>query len=280
MSFVVCAYKESPYLQECLRSLLSQTVSCSVSLSTSTPNSFLAETAEKYSVPVFCNEHEPSIDADWNSAYGRAETDYVVLAHQDDLYEPEYAETAIHALDSADRPLIFFSDYYEIRNGKKCYTTRNLRIKRRLLKPLISHAAASSPKIRRRVISLSNPICCPAVAYAKKNLPAVPFRSGWKSNLDWDAWERISKLEGSFLYDPRMLVGHRVHESSTTSSLISENRRTGEDLVMLKRFWPAPAAAAINRIYRKAEDSNRLQPDRTQTDRPIPSKPDSEAEQR
>ena len=37
-TFVVCAYKESPYLGECIESLLQQTKKSRILISTSTPN--------------------------------------------------------------------------------------------------------------------------------------------------------------------------------------------------------------------------------------------------
>ena len=258
LSFAVCAYKESPYLRECIQSLLSQEDPCPVFVSTSTPNDHIRTVAQEFSIPLIIQDHEPGIAADWNSAYCAADTDYVVLAHQDDLYEPEYARTARAALDNASHPLLFFSDYYEIRSGKKTVDTKNLRVKRKLLRPLTKPGASASVSVRRRMLSLGNPICCPAVTYAKANLPSVPFKTGMKSNLDWDAWERFSRLDGDFIYDTHMLTGHRVHASSTTSALIDSDERTKEDLTMLKRFWPSPVARAINMAYKRAETSNKL----------------------
>ena len=256
LSFVVCAYKESPYLRDCIQSLLSQKAPCPVYISTSTPNSFIESTAKEYALPLVIQDHTPGIAEDWNSAYAAADTDYVVLAHQDDVYEPEYAEAALEALERTPRPLIFFSDYYEIRSGQRVTDTKNLRIKRKLLRPLAKNGSAASVSVKRRILSLGNPVCCPAVTYVKANLPDKPFRSGMGSNLDWEAWERFSRMEGSFVYDTRMLAGHRIHAASTTTDLIGSDRRTAEDLEMLRKFWPAPVAAAINRIYKHAEASN------------------------
>ena len=104
LTFVICAYKESPYLEECIHSLLAQTVPCTVLLSTSTPNHKIRQAAASLSVPLFVSEHAPSIADDWNSAYQLANTDYVTLAHQDDYYEPEYAETVLACMEDCSRP--------------------------------------------------------------------------------------------------------------------------------------------------------------------------------
>lgn len=40
-TFVICAYKESPYLEACIRSLKKQTVASAICLATSTPSDYL-----------------------------------------------------------------------------------------------------------------------------------------------------------------------------------------------------------------------------------------------
>ncbi len=63
----------------------------------------------------------------------------------------------------------------------------------------------------------------------------------------------ISKREGDFLYDTRILMLHRIHEDSECH-LIHDNRREKEDLEMLS-FWPAPAKL-INLAYKSGQRSN------------------------
>jgi hypothetical protein len=79
-----------------------------------------------------------------------------------------------------------------------------------------------------------------------------------KSNLDWDTWESLSKLEGEFYYSSQLLMYHRIHEESTTSALIKDDTRSHEDREMFDRFWPRPVAALIERAYSRGEKSNGL----------------------
>lgn len=65
-TFVVCAYKESPYLENCLKSLKNQTVKSSIIMTTSTPNVFIKSLAEKYEVPLWIREGKSDIRDDWN----------------------------------------------------------------------------------------------------------------------------------------------------------------------------------------------------------------------
>ena len=58
-TFVVCAYKESPYLAECIESLLQQTKKSRILISTSTPNDSIQEIAKRYELPVVVNTGKP-----------------------------------------------------------------------------------------------------------------------------------------------------------------------------------------------------------------------------
>ena len=103
-----------------------------------------------------------------------------------------------------------------------------------MLKPLEGSLFRSSRFVRRRILSMGSAICCPSVTMVVPNIPMPLFREGLKSNLDWEAWERVSRLQGSFLYDPLVLMYHRIHEGSETTALIKDNTRTEEDLFMFE----------------------------------------------
>ncbi len=68
-TFAICAYKASPYLEACIRSLLAQTVPSDIILCTSTPNDYIYQVADKYQIDVYVNEAGGNISADWNFAY-------------------------------------------------------------------------------------------------------------------------------------------------------------------------------------------------------------------
>ena len=259
LTFVILAYKESPYLPQCIESLRRQTVPVRLVISTSTGNRFIDETAQSFGIPVVTHELH-GIANDWNAALYCAETNLVTLAHQDDIYDPSYAEAILDAFEKARQdgecPQILFTDYYEVRNGQRIDKNKNLQVKQRLLKPLCSKGKRSTIHAKRHVLRFGNAICCPAVTYVRDNLPFPLFKEGMESNIDWQAWERISKDHGSFIYIPRQIVGHRIHEESTTSALIESRERSNEDYEMLCKFWPAWMASLIERVYSKAEDSN------------------------
>lgn len=257
-TFVICVYKESLFLERCIISLKTQTVKSKIIMVTSTPCDFLSEMAGKYNIPLYINTGEKGIVQDWNFGYDQCRTPYVTIAHQDDIYFRDYAKTAISMMENSRRPLIFFSDYCEIRNEKLTKCNRLLRIKRIMLTPLRIRGLRKNKFVRRRCLSVGNCICCPSVTFAVKNLPNPVFHVRFRSNEDWEAWEKLSKLNGEFLYCPKILMGHRIHEESETSIIIGENARGIEDYEMFCKFWPRWIAKLLVKIYSKSEKSNEI----------------------
>lgn len=257
-TFVICAYQESPYLEKCIRSLKHQTVKSNIIMITSTPNDHIRQLALKYGIQLIINEGEGGIVQDWNFGYAMAETKYITIAHQDDVYFKTYTETVMQYIGKYKKPLIFFSDYVELRNGRYVKRNRLLTVKRIMLLPLRFHPFYSSIFIRRRILSFGSPICCPSVTYARENLPEQIFTAGFRSNEDWEAWEKLSRLRGQFIYCPAPLMAHRIHAESETSAIIADNKRSDEDFVMFSKFWPKRIVKILVRSYARGQDSNKL----------------------
>lgn len=257
-TFVICAYGKSPFLEQCVLSLKKQTVQSKIIMITSTPNEWIGNIAEQYQIPLTINRGKSGIAEDWNFGYKECETELITLAHQDDIYEPWYAESILNSVVDRKAPLIIFTDYGEIRNGKKVEKNRLLQIKRIMLIPLKWKKLQSYKWIRRRILSLGSAISCPTVTYVKENLPEKVFQSGYRSDLDWQAWEMLSRRKGEFVYCPRICMYHRIHADSATTNIIADHGRSKEDFEMFCRFWPRPIARVIAWMYRIGEGSNRL----------------------
>lgn len=263
-TFAICAYQESPFLRECIESLKRQTVPSHMIMATSTENAWIRGLAKEYQIPLYVNHGEAGIAHDWNFAYRHCKTELVTLAHQDDTYHPDYVRQMLAEVNRAKHPLIYFTDYNELRDGREVAKNRLLGVKRLMLLPLRIRAFHGSRFVRRRILSLGNPISCPSVTYIRKNLPATVFLPGFKSNIDWQAWEILSKRKGGFVYQPKALAYHRIHAGSETSATINNgNIRAKEDYAMFLKFWPKWVARLIMRFYIKSEESNTVDGRRT-----------------
>ena len=255
-TWIICAYRESPYLEECILSLRGQSVKSAIRIATSTPNEHKSALAGKYGLEVFVNTGEAGIGGDWNFALGTAETKLRTIAHQDDVYDERYTEDMLERMNRAKRPVMYFTNYGELRDGERVTDNRLLRVKRILLGPVKYFPGAKWAK--RAALAFGNGICCPSITYVEEEMKGFTFGTRLRSNLDWEMSERLSRKKGSFVYCPEIRMYHRIHAESATTGLIGENRRTEEDYEMFRKFWPEGIARMLCRAYAKSEESNQV----------------------
>lgn len=257
-TFAVCAYEKNKYLETAVHSVVNQTVKSNVVIVTGTPNEHIYRIAQKYDVPVLVNYSEDAKTGTGNAefAFRSVNTEFITLVHQDDYYAPEYAEEILKKAKGKD-PIIAFTECFEIRKGKRVYRNKLLKVKE--LMDIGFRIFPRSKFVRKMVLSFGSAICCPAVTYAKKAYTNFEFDDSFSGGCgDWEAWLRLSDLDGDFLCVHKPLVGHRIHEESDTSKLIGNDLRGQDELRILKSRWPEWFACWLFKRYHTACKSNKL----------------------
>lgn len=253
-TFVICAYKESEYLEEVIKSLLNQKLKSNIIISTSTPNDYIKNIAKKYDLELFVNTGKTGIGPDWNFAISNVKTKYVTIAHQDDLYDSFYTEEIYKAIQKNSDIIMVFTNHKEIREGKVVKKNLNLKIKSIMTFPI---TIFKRPKFfKKLILSFGNPISCPSVCLNTEIVGKRPFREDMASNIDWGTWLDFANKKGAFVYLKKILVFHRVHNNSTTTECINDNKRIQEDYEMFCRIWPKFFAKFIMIFYKHAQDAN------------------------
>ena len=257
-SFVVLAYQESPFLESCIKSVLRQSLQTNVIIFTTTPNKHVKSLAKKYHLAIKTAPHT-SIGGDFDAALNAADTPLVTIAHQDDIYDKDYAQQVVeHYCRAGQDTQILFTDYYELRNNQKTCSNTNLNIKRILLSPLRIDANANRKWAKRFVLRFGNAISCPAVTFNKDKVKTPLFDCKMSCNVDWQAWEKLSRQPGKFIFISQLLMGHRIHDESETSKTLKDDRRSTEDFTVYRRFWPTWIAKRLTRAYKASEKSNQI----------------------
>ena len=259
-SFAVMAYKESPYLSNCLDSLMDQTVRSEIFITTSTPSPFIDETAKKYGIKVFVTESGKGIAHDWNFSLDSAKTKYVTLAHQDDIYVSDYTEKCLRSSEKFDDTLICFTGYSELINDEKERSSTLMLNAKKVLNFMFMpfNKNIKSKQWKRFSQAFGTPIPCPTVMFNKELLGEFQFSEKYKVSLDWDAWLRMSSMNGRFVYIPKILVKHRIHLDSATTEGIKANVRQTEDFDIYCRIWPKFIARILSRFYAGSYKSNEI----------------------
>ncbi|MFH1379292.1 MAG: glycosyltransferase [bacterium] len=260
-SFAVVAYKDSPYLEECLKSLQRQSYQSSIMVFTSTPSSYIESMCNNLNVRMEINPHRASIAEDWSFAFNRSSTKYVTLAHQDDIYMPEYAQICMNSMnESKKKVLLIFTNYREILDNSMVRALSPALFVKRILLNTASMFGSGFNSIftKKMLLSLGNMVSCPTVMYNKELIGEFNFSSAYSYNLDWDAWLRFSDMDGAYRYIKRPVVSHRIHSSSETNAhIMSENRRK-EEKDIFRRIWPYPIADIISFMYAFGSRSSKV----------------------
>jgi hypothetical protein len=214
--------------------------------------------SQKYGIRTITNQRSRGIASDWSFAYNSIDTQYVTLAHQDDLYHPEYTDECLSLAERYPDTLITFTDYIELFDNNQRGLTVNMAVKKGILLMFYPFSRRlTSHTLRRRMLALGSPIPCPSVMFNRARIGGFDFSDDFSVNMDWEAWIRLSHMAGSFLYVNKKLMTHRIHGESQTSKGIANETRQREDNVLFGRLWPRVIANALSRLYSLSYISNR-----------------------
>lgn len=251
-TFAVCAYKDSPYLEECLKSLKGQTVPAEIILCTSTPSPYIRELAGRYGIPVYVREGASDIRDDWNFAYETARTRLVTIAHQDDCYHRDYARQVQACWRKWPDASVFTTDCQVVRDGRPVPPGAVQFVKHVLRLPLRARRMADRTWVKRLPLLFGNPIICPSCTYDKEKTGEPLFTSPYKFALDWDTMWELAGRPGRFVCLERPLLRYRIHDGAATKACIEDHRRAEEEEAMFGKIWPKPVVRLLMRLYRKA----------------------------
>ena len=249
-AFVAPAYGDSPYLGDCLRSLRAQSLPSQVVVSTSTPSLFIDSIAVAHAAPVIVNPDRSGIAADWNFALNATPARFVTLAHQDDVYFPEFTELSLARLHDHPDAVACFTGYEEIDDAGSPRRSKLSIVKHFIETTILGSRTVVRGRRLRAFLSLGNPLPCSSVTFDRERLGDFRFSDAYQSNLDWDAWLRLAQGGRILVRSPERLLGRRHNALTATSRLIRDGVRRREDLMMFRRLWPTPLAEAIAYAYR------------------------------
>lgn len=257
-TFIVPAYMESPYLEACLHSLRSQAAPSRILISTSTPFPTLESVAKTYGAELFVHSPNRGMAHDWNKGLEQINTPWVTIAHQDDVYYPNFTSELSTAMNNARDPIsLVFTNYDELLDDEMRPRGRLLQIKQLLLEfAFLGRNELRSSWGKVNCLRFGNPISCPSVSLNLEQA-RIQFSSDVHVNMDWLAWLERARRPGSFYWIRKSLMAHRIHESSGTSEGIAAGHRAAEDLSILQTLWPHPIAKLIQKTYSIAYQSNK-----------------------
>ncbi|WP_018628331.1 glycosyltransferase family 2 protein [Niabella aurantiaca] len=259
-TFVIPAYKDSPHLENCVKSLLQQTRPTNILIATSTPSDHIKNIVARHHIPYFISDETSSIAGDWNFAMSKATTRYVTIAHQDDLYDKDFTKEVLTRLNQSQnkKPLMVFTGYTDLVNGAERKRSLNAFVKNALLFPFRIKNTIQNKWVKKAVLALGNSICCPSVTLDRQSIQEIQFSNRYTCVLDWVAWLALAKQKGAFIYIEKKLVKHRIHEDSETTNQIKIGKRQQEELTVLQSIWGKSIGQLISKVYTRGLNDNKI----------------------
>ncbi len=259
-AFVIPAYGNSPFLEQCLSSLAAQSRRSEIIVCTSTPFDGLDALCERYAAKVVRHGPNQGIAHDWNTALASTTAEWVTIAHQDDVYLPVFAERSLALVQRYPDAIMVFTGYAEAHAKGPRSPSMAMWIKRALVEAaLFGRRRAPGRVSKTNLLRFGCPIGCPAVSLRVGAIPEqIRFDGRYRVNLDWDFWLRLAQqVPGSFLCERKVLMHHRIHEASETTAGIVDGARAREDYELFTRMWPHPMAKLLARAYRLSYSYNK-----------------------
>lgn len=251
-TFAICAYKDSPWLEECIRSLKRQSVESEIILCTSTPSRYIRGMADLFGIPLYVREGESDIRDDWNFACAMAGTRLVTIAHQDDRYHKDYAKAVQECWEKYPDTTVFSTDCAVLYGAEPGKPGMVQFVKHVLRFPLRLRSLADRTWVKRAAFLFGNPVICPSCTYDKEAVGEPLFQSPYKFALDWDNLWRLAGLPGRFICEERPLIQYRIHDAATTKACIVSHERAADEAAMFRKIWPEPVVRMMMFFYRKA----------------------------
>ena len=251
-TFAVCAYKDSPYLEACLKSLKRQSVQSDIILCTSTPSKYIQGMAELFNVPLYVRDGASDIQDDWNFAYHMADSQLVTIAHQDDCYHRDYGKTLQECWERYPDTTVFMTDCAVLKENKVQKPGLVQFVKHLLRLPLRLRQLSDRTCVKKAALVFGNPIICPSCTYDKESLGEPLFDSPFKFALDWDTMWKLAEKRGRFCCVEKPLLYYRIHGEATTKACIQNQERAADEAAMYGKIWPKPVVRFLMLFYKQA----------------------------
>jgi len=223
-----------PFLRPALESLLQQTASdfrlVLVDDGSADESIAVARSTAGDRIEILASDSPLGIAGNWNRCADLVETPYFCLAHQDDVYRPEFLARLIDALQRHPEAGMAHCRSEAIDAQGKPLDSGAERYKQHFWRQVASDDLAA----HYERLWHGNFISCPAVVYRTAAFrDAGPFRTDLNFALDWEYWFRMLRSGHGIVDVDEPLLQYRRHATAATAAATHERWRFVEELQVL-----------------------------------------------
>ena len=236
VEIAVPIYNGSPFLADAIRSLLAQTYSEFSLLcldDASTDDSLkIAWSFDDPRLRVVQNERRLGLAGNWNRAFQLTTAEYLVIAHQDDVYDSNYLAATLALISARPRAFIAHTGASYISESGMDLDSAGWRFKQAFWPREEPYERAPADELR--VLQGGNYIICPSVIYRMSAVARIgPFNDRLRFVTDWEYWIRGLRAGFTIAGTHARLVSWRRHASTATTQAETSLRRYDEEIGLL-----------------------------------------------
>lgn len=235
VTVAVPTYNGATYLREMLQSIQTQThedfrVICIDDASSDDSVAI----AESLNVTVQRNPKRLGLAANWNRAIELArDSEYLVIAHQDDVYAPDFLARTAALLDERGEAFIAHTQARYIDHAGRPFDTPASRYKETFWPKGETYERRGHEELR--ALLRGNYIICPAVMFRREAMEKIgPFNTRYAFVTDWEYWMRGVRAGFAVAGIAQKLLGWRRHDSTATAGEAVSLRRFEEEHSVLQ----------------------------------------------
>lgn len=195
----------------------------------------VARTAGGERITVLQNPARLGLGANWNRALETADTEYLLIAHQDDIYEPDYLATMVRLLDEHPRALAAHSRATTVDENGRLIPDPAGAFKDTFWSP--AEPQEREPAEELAVLQRGNYVIAPSVLLRMSTVKQLgPFDARYGFVTDWEYWMRASLAGFTLVGTHARLVRFRRHAQTATRAQELTMQRYEEELALLTAF--------------------------------------------
>ena len=198
-------------------------------------------------VRIVRNQERRGLAANFAHAASLVKTPFFCLAHQDDLYERDYLQRLLAALEAEpDAAVAHCSATASDGDGNEITAAAE-----RFKNGLARQAVGATRSELYGLLWRGNFVCCPSVLFRTAAYRAVGgFDTRLSFALDWELWFRMVRTGHRFTTVTTPLVRYRRHADNATRSATRSLRRFEEELQVLQEAHAHGVAERLMRAQR------------------------------
>ena len=253
LTVVIPVHNGARYLPETIRSLQAQTLrDFRLLCIDDASEDASADIIRDCGAELVRNERRLGLAGTWNRAVTMAASEFVVIAHQDDVYDPAYAETMLGAMASLPRAFAVHCKVRTIDGQGRAIAHPAAVFKERFWQN--GERLEREPTAELAMLQRGNYVVAPTVMLRRRALLQIgAFDERYEFVTDWDYWIRGAAAGFTLGGVPSRLVAFRRHEQTATRAHERTLRRYEEELDLLRRIAqqrpsPRPFRAIENTI--------------------------------